>query len=276
MEKLYQEKESKPCLRIVLEKDKTQYEALNQKCFSNHPSFWISAEVLNWNPSDDKSFILGFFNETELISYIKVNLFHSKSDLLTRLLGFPEQAVPQDIQFPAMYIARAATSPDYMRKGYYTKLRRILLELGYSFQIRYVCNTLIEEEPRVDSLVRAGFIFFRNPVKWNTAKYRSSNFALVGFLDMFKNKEKFLFSDDPEAMHFIKSQKSQFKDWLYNYLRPSTTGATELQFHYTKNNHYKFGFSKKFFFFVKACRINSLSILDDQCDNHWTFEPSAR
>ncbi len=215
----------------------TDYEKHNFECFNTPNSpFWIRPELLQWSSSDELSFIIGIYEQGELVGAAKWEMIHSEQHLLTKLVGITKQNLPSNLKYPVIYTAQSSSLPKVRNKGLNTKLRKVSLKMAQLAGIPTSCTTLIQGSPRIRTLENLGYLFSVNQTKWNTASYKSDRFGMIGVIDLESNSSKISEGLGAEEHEFIISTLPAFLNWLESE-----------NYQQTKANHFRFGFENQLF-----------------------------
>ncbi len=219
-----------------------EYEKHNFECFNTpNSAFWIRPDLLQWSSLDEMSFIIGFYEQGELVGAAKWEMIHSEQQLLTKLVGITKQNLPPNLRYPVIYTAQSSSSPKVVNKGLNTRLRKVSLKLAQLAGIPSSCTTMIKDSPRIKTLENLGYQFSVNQIKWNTASYKSDRFGLIGVIDLDKSLENLSEDLGAQEHEFIISTLPAFLNWLDSEKHQQS-----------KRNHFRFGFNNQAFAIRKS------------------------
>jgi hypothetical protein len=203
--------------KILTKVDQEILEKLNLSSFNKDSKFWINPDLLKWTFEDDYRLIIGIIENKQLISVLTLRLFFNQEHLLYNLWGIQPNQLPPKLTYPVFVTSRGATNSAFLNSGYNTRLRRLGLTIADHLGINFSCISIIEGSPRIETLKKFGYEFIKNSLKWNTHLYKSEHHSIVGFLDLEKNRNRFLIKDDVEALNFFNENKDSFSPWLRKY-----------------------------------------------------------
>ena len=168
--------------------DKEALFQLRKKAYAQAKGFSLDLERLRWNTSDDQSYILGIFQDQQLISTMRAEVIEQKT-VLEKKLECPWN-FPVKMDGPVLLLSRAATEKAHANKGLNLLLRGIFLEMAKTYQLSHLIGTFVPNSPREESLRKMGYQFFSNPMGWQESHYSSFGAVHVVCLDLGSTYEK--------------------------------------------------------------------------------------
>ena len=179
--------------KVLNRTNSKDYEKHNFECFNTpNSTFWIRPDLLQWSSLDEMSFIIGFYEQGELVGAAKWEMIHSEQQLLTKLVGITKQNLPPNLRYPVIYTAQSSSSPKARNIGLNSRLRKMVLKMAHLAGIPSSCTTMIKDSPRIKTMESTGYQFSINQTKWNTASYKSDHFGMIGVIDLDKNSRELL------------------------------------------------------------------------------------
>lgn len=142
--------------------------------------FRVDPKVIEWNASDDESFILVIRDGGKIIATMRAELADNVA-IVEKKLECPWSF--GDLDFPVLLLSKAATDSSIRGKGLNTVLRYWSFRLAQHWGVSYVVGTFVEGSPRINAMREMGYEFFRNELGWFQLDYQSSRPVLVAKLN---------------------------------------------------------------------------------------------
>ncbi len=163
--------------------------------------FYVDPKVIEWNASDDESFILAIKEGGRILATMRAELADNVS-IVEKKLECPWNF--GELGFPVLLLSKAATDSSIRRRGLNTVLRYWAFRLAEHWKVSHVVGTFVEGSPRINAMREMGYEFHRNELGWFQLDYRSERPVLVAKLDFAKHGAAALeasrrIAGDPEA-----------------------------------------------------------------------------
>lgn len=175
-------------VRFLSSDDKEELFQLRKNAYAQAKGFALDLERLRWNTSDDQSYILGIFQDQQLISTMRAEVIEQKT-VLEKKLECPWN-FPVNIDGPVLLLSRAATEKAYSNKGLNLLQRGIFLEMAKAYQLSHLVGTFVPNSPREETLRKMGYQFFSNSMGWQESHYHSFGSVYVVCLNLDYSYEK--------------------------------------------------------------------------------------
>lgn len=169
-------------------KNSTSIELLRKQEYAKASGFALDLNSLNWNPSDDQSYVLAAQDGEHIVATMRGELI-DQLEMVERKLECPWD-FPIALQYPVLLLSRAATSSSHRGLGLNMLLRYWFLQMAKRHNIAFILGTFVSESPRERSLEQMGYQFFENKFGWQQSSYRSHRSVKVVALDMKKDGER--------------------------------------------------------------------------------------
>jgi hypothetical protein len=169
----------KSIVRLVNKDDKIQYEKLMRNSFGSAKGFNTGPEVFKWSSTDEFYPVLGLFECGELAATMRLEWISSEYEFQIK---FDELQVPFVFNYPIGYIAKTATAPEFQSKGFNLILRYHALRVFDYWRVCAVTGAMVEGSPRIESMKRLGYFFFKKQKKWN-GLFSSEREVMLSVLD---------------------------------------------------------------------------------------------
>jgi hypothetical protein len=142
--------------------------------------FRVDPKVIEWNPSDDESFILVVREGEKILATMRAELADNV-EIVEKKLECPWAF--GDLGFPVLLLSKAATDSTIRGKGLNTVLRYWAFRLAEHWKVSHVVGTFVEGSPRINAMREMGYEFHRNELGWFRLDYQSERPVLVAKLD---------------------------------------------------------------------------------------------
>jgi hypothetical protein len=170
--------------------DSPSVELLRKQEYAKASGFALDLNSLNWNPSDDQSYVLAAQDGDQIVATMRGEVI-DQLEMIERKLECPWD-FPTELKYPVLLLSRAATSSSHRGLGLNMLLRYWFLQMAKQHNIAFILGTFVSESPRERSLEQMGYQFFENKLGWQQSSYRSHRSVKVVALDMKNNGEKAL------------------------------------------------------------------------------------
>ncbi len=163
--------------------DRSSAEAINRLRtveYGRAGGFRVDPKVIEWNASDDESFILVVREGEQILATMRAELADN-IDIVEKKLECPWSF--GELDFPVLLLSKAATDSTIRRKGLNTVLRYWAFRLAQHWHVSHVVGTFVEGSPRINAMGEMGYEFFKNELGWFRLDYQSERPVLVAKLD---------------------------------------------------------------------------------------------
>lgn len=142
--------------------------------------FRVDPKVIEWNASDDESFILVVREGERILATMRAELADNVA-IVERKLECPWSF--GELGFPVLLLSKAATDSSVRRRGLNTVLRYWAFRLAQHWGVSHVVGTFVAGSPRINAMRDMGYEFHENALGWFQLDYRSDRPVLVAKLD---------------------------------------------------------------------------------------------
>lgn len=167
-------------VKILKASDALQYEQVQNLSLKAAKNFIAIPEAYKWYSIHEKYPTLGVFHNELLISVMRLEWITTWPELNAKMNSnffLPE------IKFPVAYLTKGGTRPEFMSLGLNTLLRYHAIQISKQWSLNYLLGTMIKGSSRVETMIKLGYDFHINPIKWQGA-YQSNENALIGILNL--------------------------------------------------------------------------------------------
>lgn len=171
---------SEKSIQILKRSHAEQYTFVQSASLTKAKGFVARPETYQWFPEHEIYPTLGAFHGDQLISVMRLEWILSWSELNAKMHS---NFSHPNFKFPAAYLTKGGTLPEFMSLGLNSLLRYHALKISLHWQVEYIFGTMIKGSPRVESMKQMGYEFTVNPIKWK-GYYRSDENALIAHLNL--------------------------------------------------------------------------------------------
>lgn len=170
-------------VRLLTKSDSKKYQQLMKESLGSAEGFAVHRQSTEWTMTDDAYPLFAAFHGEDLVSVMRVESVLSQKELKFKL---DEDFSVEGLSFPAMYLAKAGTSPSLKASGLNALLRYHSLKLAQAWGARFVFGVMAENSPRVFSMNEMGYVFKEKKEKWD-GNFVSDQKILIACLDLQKS-----------------------------------------------------------------------------------------
>jgi hypothetical protein len=195
--------------------DRSLSDAVNRLRVSEYAKaggFKVDPRVIEWNASDDESFILIVKEGERIVATMRAELADNV-EIVEKKLECPWSF--GELRFPVLLLSKAATDSTVRGKGLNTVLRYWSFRLAQHWGVGHLVGTFVEGSPRINAMREMGYEFFRNELGWFRLDYKSERPVLVAKLDFARHGELAL-----EAARRIAGDPERDYPWSGNFPEP--------------------------------------------------------
>lgn len=193
-------------VRLLVRSDKIQYERLMKDSFGSAKGFFTRSEAFNWTAIDDFYPTLGLFDQGILKAVLRLEWIYSNYEFEIK---FDVPKAPFEFNFPIGYIAKTATATDSQSKGFNLVLRYHALRIFDYWRVNAVTGAMVEGSPRVESMKKLGYYFFKKEKKWNGV-FSSDRDVLISLLDGQERIQNAIAKIESTNLDLINGYQIQF------------------------------------------------------------------